>query len=334
MTSLSVSSIPIIDWRFEDDCIEEMYVAYTTCGFAVFTNVYNQWLPEFTDWKQLMEEFFHLPLSAKRQYAYSGVKENLGYNWLEEERLTPTMPGDLKESYNWVSPDRMQEQYWPKEIPEFKPLAQKIERISRMLSYQFLYRFEKVLKIPTGSLVEQHIDGSATMRMIKYPAWDGEIKEGQVRGGAHTDYGSITLLWRFDDISALQVYDKKDGVWVTVPSVENSIVVNVADMFARWSNDILKSTPHRVMNVDMDKPRYSMPYFVDPGRDVTIKNLTNQPDKYPPISAYEYLKWRLAQSYVDDTYKENQEVGKEGEQYLPENEEYLNTILSIPPKKV
>jgi isopenicillin N synthase-like dioxygenase len=322
MTSLSVSTIPIIDWRFEDDCIEKMWCAYTTCGFAVFTHVYDNWLSEFEDWKQLMEEFFQLPLDVKRQYAYSGVKENLGYNWLEEERLTPTMPGDLKESYNWVEPARMQEQYWPKEIPEFKPLAQKIERISRMLSYQFLYRFEKVLRLPTGKLVEKHIDGSATMRMIKYPAWDGEIKEGQVRGGAHTDYGSITLLYRFDDISALQIYDKKDSVWVTVPLVENSIVLNVADMFARWSNDILKSTPHRVVNVDMDRTRYSMPYFVDPGRDVIIKNLTSQPDKYPPISAYEYLKWRLAQSYVDDEYIDNEEVGEDGKQHLPENQKY------------
>ena len=322
MTSLSVSTIPIIDWRFEDDCIEKMWCAYTTCGFAVFTHVYDNWLSEFEDWKQLMEEFFQLPLDVKQQYAYSGVKENIGFNWLEEERLTPTMPGDLKESYNWVEPARMQEQYWPKEIPEFKPLAQKIERISRMLSYQFLYRFEKVLRLPTGSLVEKHIDGSATMRMIKYPAWDGEIKEGQVRGGAHTDYGSITLLYRFDDISALQIYDKKDDVWVTVPLVENSIVLNVADMFARWSNDILKSTPHRVVNVDMDRTRYSMPYFVDPGRDVIIKNLTSQPDKYPPISAYEYLKWRLAQSYVDNEYIDNEEVGEDGKQHLPENQKY------------
>jgi len=322
MTSLSVSTIPIIDWRFEDDCIEKMWCAYTTCGFAVFTHVYDNWLSEFEDWKQLMEEFFQLPLDVKQQYAYSGVKENIGYNWLEEERLTPTMPGDLKESYNWVEPARMQEQYWPKEIPEFKPLAQKIERISRMLSYQFLYRFEKVLRLPTGSLVEKHIDGSATMRMIKYPAWNGEIKEGQVRGGAHTDYGSITLLYRFDDISALQIYDKKDDVWVTVPLVENSIVLNVADMFARWSNDILKSTPHRVVNIDMDKPRYSMPHFIDPGRNVIIKNLTNQPDKYPPISAYEYLKWRLAQSYVDDEYIDNEEVGEDGKQHLPENQKY------------
>ena len=65
-----------------------------------------------------------------------------------------------------------------------------------------------------------------------------------------------------------------------------------------------------------------MPYFVAPGRDVIIKNLTNQPDKYPPISAYEYLKWRLAQSYVDDEYIDNEEVGEDGKQHLPENQKY------------
>jgi len=317
MTSLSVSPIPIIDWRVEEDCIEEMYKAYTTCGFAVFTHVYDGWLSEFTDWKVLMEEFFQLSLSTKKQYAYSGVKENIGYNWLEEERLIPTMPGDLKESYNWVEPARMPEQYWPKEIPEFKPLAQKIERIARMLSYQFLYRFEKVLRLPTGKLVEKHIDGSATMRMIKYPAWDGEIKEGQVRGGKHTDYGSITLLWRFDDVGGLQIQDRETNEWVDVPCIENSIVLNVADMFARWSNDTLKSTNHRIVNTDLTRSRYSMPYFVDPGRDVMIENLTTQPDKHPPISAYEYLKWRLAQSYVDNNYIEKEEIREKGEQYLP-----------------
>ena len=60
MTSLSATVIPIIDWRFEEDCVEEMYKAYTTCGFAVFTNTDNEWLSEFEDWKQLMEEFFQL----------------------------------------------------------------------------------------------------------------------------------------------------------------------------------------------------------------------------------------------------------------------------------
>tara|TARA_B100000949_G_scaffold42040_1_gene35636 strand:- start:181 stop:1143 length:963 start_codon:yes stop_codon:yes gene_type:complete len=313
--------IPIIDFR-DDNCVEEMRNAFTTCGFAVFTHVYDEWLSEFADWKHLIDEFFLLPLDAKKQYAYSGVKENIGYNWLEEERLTPTMPGDLKESYNWVSPDRMQEEYWPIEIPEFKLMAQKIERIARMLSYQFLYRFEKVLNIPTGKLVEKHMDGSATMRMIHYPPYEGEIKENQVRGGAHTDYGTITLLWRFDDVPGLQIYDKEDDEWIDAPIIENSIVLNVADMFARWSNDILKSTPHRIVNSDLSRPRYSMPYFVDPGRDVMIENITKDPAKYPPISAYEYLKWRLAQSYVDDNYTENEEVTKYGGLHLPEESEY------------
>ncbi len=296
--------------------------AYTTCGFAVFTNVYEEWLSEFDDWKQLIDEFFQLPLKVKKQYAYSGVEENLGYNWLEEERLTPTMPGDLKESYNWVSPERMQDDYWPKEIPEFKSIAEKIERIARMLSYKFLYRFEKVLSLPTGKLVEKHIDGSSTMRILHYPSNKVKIKENQVRGGAHTDYGSITLLWRFDDVPGLQIYDKESDAWIDAPIIKNSIVLNVADMFARWSNDTLKSTPHRVINSDLSRSRYSMPYFVDPGREVVIKNLTSKPDKYPPISAYEYLKWRLAQSYVDDNYKENTDVAKDGAQHLPEESEY------------
>ena len=313
--------IPIIDFR-DKNCIEEMRNAYTTCGFAVFTHVYDEWLSEFADWKQLVDEFFLLPLDKKKQYAYSGVKENIGYNWLEEERLTPTMPGDLKESYNWVSPDRMQEKYWPKEIPEFKLMAEKIERIARMLSYQFLYRFEKVLGLPKGKFVENHIDGSSTMRILHYPQYEGEIKKNQVRGGAHTDYGSITLLWRFDDIPGLQVYDKESDEWIDAPIVENSIVLNVGDMFARWSNDILKSTPHRIVNSDLSRPRCSMPYFVDPGREVMIENITKDPAKYPPISAYEYLKWRLAQSYVDNDYAGNDQVEKEGLQHIPEKSEY------------
>jgi len=65
-----------------------------------------------------------------------------------------------------------------------------------------------------------------------------------------------------------------------------------------------------------------MPYFVDPGRDVIIENLTKDPTKYPPISAYEYLKWRLAQSYVDDSYTANEKVAKDGNLHLPEKSEY------------
>jgi isopenicillin N synthase-like dioxygenase len=143
-----------------------------------------------------------------------------------------------------------------------------------------------------------------------------------LRANEHTDYGTQTLLWRFDDCPGLQLFDDNKDGWIDVPIVENSIVLNIADMFARWTNDVFKSTPHRVVNVAMDRPRYSMPYFVDPGRDVMIENLMGTPAKYPPISAYEYLKWRLSQSYVDSDYIEDEEVKKDGKQYLPEQQKY------------
>ena len=308
--------VPIIDFR-SSTVEKQMHAAYTTCGFAVFTNVFDSWLSEFLDWQQLVEEFFNLSDVKKTKYSYSGVADNLGYSGITEERLTPNKPGDLKEAFNWKSPDKMKDQYWPEEIPEFKPLAQKILRIAQLLSLEFLYRFENILKLPKGRFVEQHLDGASTMRIIKYPPHKGEIKQDQLRGNEHTDFGSITLLWRFDDVSGLQVFDREKDGWFDVPIVKNSIVLNVGDMLQRWSNDTFKSTPHRVVNAEMNKARYSMPYFVDPGRDVLISNLTDQPDKYPPISAEEYLKWRLAQSSADQSYVKNKEIEAEGIQYLP-----------------
>jgi hypothetical protein len=52
--------IPIIDFRSQD-CVEQMYEAYTTCGFAVFTHVYDEWIPEFRNWEEQMDLFFSLP---------------------------------------------------------------------------------------------------------------------------------------------------------------------------------------------------------------------------------------------------------------------------------
>ena len=90
--------IPIIDFRSKT-CIEEMHRAYTTCGFAIFTNVYDNWLSEFTDWKELMEEFFQLPLDTKKQYQYSGVRGSLTCRagWGEMGYIQ-NRSGDLKES--------------------------------------------------------------------------------------------------------------------------------------------------------------------------------------------------------------------------------------------
>ena len=294
--------IPIIDFK-SDTCEAQMYDAYTTVGFAVFTNVYDEWLSEFQDWKQLMDEFFQLPLDVKKKYVYNGVKgsSTCRAGWGEMGYIQ-SRDGDSKESYNWIEPARMQEQYWPTEIPKFKSLAQSILQISQRLSYQFFNKFESMFKHKKGYLIDKHTNGYVNMRMLHYPA--DEKQEEHESGGEHTDYGSITLLFRFDDVGGLQVQDRKTDEWIDTPVVENSIVLNIGDMFQRWSNDTLKSTNHRVVNTVHTKSRYSMPYFVDPGRDVLIKNFTDEPDKHLPISTDEYFKQTLARHNIEQSWEQ------------------------------
>jgi isopenicillin N synthase-like dioxygenase len=288
--------VPIINFADMDLAVSRrMDKAFREVGFAVFTNVYDRWMTDFDLWELSIKEFFDLPPEVKSKYAYSGVEKNLGYSEVESEWLHPDRPGDLKEAYNWKAPYDMENKYWPTELPLFRTQAEKIERIMRVLSFEFMDRFELALGLKKGFLVEKHLYGTTTARILHYPKVTSIVKDQQLRGNEHTDYDTFTMLFRFQDCGGLFVKTIQ-GDWVEVPVIENSVVLNIADMFQRWTNDRYVSTPHRVMNV-LDRTRYSMPYFVGPNKDTIVKNLTDEPDKYDPISSYEYLLWRLGQSY-------------------------------------
>jgi isopenicillin N synthase-like dioxygenase len=77
------------------------------------------------------------------------------------------------------------------------------------------------------------------------------------------DYGSLTLLFQ-DGRGGLQV-QSPSGDFVDATPVEGAIVVNAGDLLARWSNDTIKSTIHRVVEppvkeADSYPPRYSIAY--------------------------------------------------------------------------
>ncbi len=125
----------------------------------------------------------------------------------------------------------------------------------------------------------------AFLRLLHYPAGQHGIG-----AGAHTDYGSITLLLT-DGEPGLQVRPR-GGDWMDVPDIKGAFVVNIGDALMRWSNDIYVSTPHRVLPPKHE--RRSIAFFMEPSPETLIAALpgTGAPN-YPPIRMGDYLRARL-----------------------------------------
>ena len=63
------------------------------------------------------------------------------------------------------------------------------------------------------------------------------------QGTVCADIG-FRLLAVTDGTPGLQIL--KDGVWIDVPPIPGTVIVNLGDMLERWTSGKFKSTQHRV----------------------------------------------------------------------------------------
>ncbi|WP_102107062.1 isopenicillin N synthase family dioxygenase [Oceaniglobus roseus] len=142
-----------------------------------------------------------------------------------------------------------------------------------------------------------HFDAPmAILRLLHYPPASGTA--GEIGAGAHTDYGSLTLLMT-DGVGGLQVKPRGQD-WMDVPHVPGAFVVNIGDCLMRWTNDIYVSTPHRVL--PPKTRRRSLAFFLDPNPDTTVAALPGTgAAKYPPVTGADYLRSRLDATYAKDS---------------------------------
>lgn len=161
-----------------------------------------------------------------------------------------------------------------------------------------------------GDWFDSYTDrGDNTLRLLHYPPVKKEVFENnplQVRAGEHSDYGSITLLFQ-DSRGGLQV-ESPLGSFVDATPIQDTIVINAGDLLARWSNDTIKSTKHRVVepprSPDSDgvyPARYSIAYFCNPNFDKMVEVIPNtvgaEGRKYGAVNSGEYLVMRLEATY-------------------------------------
>ena len=137
---------------------------------------------------------------------------------------------------------------------------------------------------------------------------------GQLRAGAHTDYGSLTILKSGGP--GLQVAKDVDGEpsWVNVPHVPSGFVINLGDLMRRWTNDRWSSTLHRVVNPPQDgrnHRRQSIAFFHNINGDEVVKTipscLDNGESKYEPIVAKDFLMMKPLAS-VKGVIEEKEEL--------------------------
>ena len=301
------AAIPLLDWR--DNAADPEGFANRlgrVCRDTGFFLLEGHGISDdlIADTFAAADAFFALPASEKAPLDIRRTNQNRGWTPHGSENLDDTSDQvDRKEAFNIgldLAPDdprilagepfRAVNQ-WP-DLPNF--------RETTLAYFDACLALGRALHEPIArdlGLAPDHFAPSfraplATLRLLHYPAGT----EG-IGAGAHTDYGSLTLLMT-DGEGGLQVRPR-GGEWTDVPHVPGAFVVNIADCLMRWTNDIYVSTPHRVM--PPKNVRRSLAFFLDPDPDAVIEALpgTGEP-KYPPVTGADYLRSRLDATYVPE----------------------------------
>ena len=97
--------------------------------------------------------------------------------------------------------------------------------------------------------IHQHmgtVDNFSRIRYTHYPPVPGKcFADGEVRAGKHTDYGTLTLS--IQENPGLEIWNRANNEWITVPMIEGAILVLAADNLETLTGCKIASTPHQVV---------------------------------------------------------------------------------------
>jgi isopenicillin N synthase-like dioxygenase len=264
-------------------------------------------------------EFFDLPVDEKLRCLDDAPGDNRGYTPLGGEALAysrgEASPPDLFEALTVGRQDAAGAYYdehrsffapnaWPERPAELADVWREHEREMARVSGDVLTAMAIALDLPEDWLVVRARRSVITTRAINYerPAGAPPPTAGQLRLGAHTDYGIATLLLA-DDVPGLQVW--RAGRWHDVEIPPGAIVCNIGDMLERWTNDQWTSTLHRVVppppGADGPVRRRSVARFLDGEPDMVVECIPSccsaeRPPLYPPVVAGEWLRAKIVGS--------------------------------------
>lgn len=296
-TNLAATSIPVFDLTETSPSLARtVTAAATTHGFLFIKSTPSLPFSPSTIRAafSLSRNFFSSPLSEKSTAPMQ--PNNRGWTSMGGETLDPATQktGDPKEAFNFGEfIDGKAQQPLPPAFVGHEPELSAFSAGCYALCGQILKLIAMGLEIEDG--VEAGADWFTTrhdpkkgdsgtiLRLLHYP---GSHAASRIRAGAHSDYGSLTLLFRLPGQPGLEILTPK-GDWEVVPvqpaGTEDDevppILVNIGDLLSYWTGGLLRSTVHRVVGYSEGEEgtpegpagdRYSIAFFCHPCRDIEL----------------------------------------------------------------
>jgi isopenicillin N synthase-like dioxygenase len=271
--------------------------------------------PVVHDLRSAAHAFFVQPLAEKLKARHPVAGTNRGYHPVGGEALSASLddvaPPDLKEFFHVGPVDVTDAPYYTSTLgrqhflPNIWPATPSFERAAtvyyRTMSelIVFLMRLTALALDLPERFFDDKVDRSiGTMRLNYYPAQATPPPPGQLRAGAHTDYGGFTILSGEDVPGGLQVMTRA-GDWIDARTEPTNFVVNIGDLLMRWTNDRWLSTLHRVVNppssANAGGPRLSIAFFNHPNYDALIECIAPPgAARHTPVMSGDYRDLKYA----------------------------------------
>jgi isopenicillin N synthase-like dioxygenase len=268
-----------------------------------------------------VDAFFALADDVKQRCTPMDKTHNRGYAGLGQEALAYSLgvdsPPDLFEAFNIgteIPAGGHEDPYyadeldrffvpnvWAPEVPGMREAFTAYFAECTRVADQFDRMFATALDVPVDFFTQRAGRAANLLRVNHYQRHDHHAAPlpGQMRMGAHTDYGICTILLA-DPVPGLQVH--LDGVWRDVIPEPGTVLVNLGDLTAEWTNDRWRSTLHRVVPAPADTAgafrRRSLAFFHEANYDTVVETIAScidadHPVKYPPVVAGEHLMAKL-----------------------------------------
>ena len=257
---------------------------------------------------QAAARFFGLPDGIKRRYYIGKSSNHRGYVPFTEKG---DYPDEVHRSYeafdlgldlpqddpDFLAGNRvLGPNVWP-DLDGFKDTVARYYTEIAAVGRLVCSGLEAHLGLPAGAMTNQMTKPISQLRLLHYVRQKSTTNHQTVNMGAHTDYECLTLLHTRN--KGLQVMTQEDR-WIDVPVDPSVFVVNVGDMLEAWSNGLLRSTPHRVLNHSPE--RFSLPYFVAANHDAVIQPFpqlvkAGEPVHYEPFTAGAHLERMLVRDF-------------------------------------